>query len=248
MSLLDIRDLYVCVNGRSIVRGVNLSVGLNELHVIMGPNASGKTTLLASIMGLQRVNICKGSIFFNNIDITNKPAYERAKMGIGLAHQNPPSIRGVKFYDIVKAFIKKYNCQNWSSFADLLRINDLLKRDLFVGFSGGERKRAELYLVMLQNPQLALLDEPDSGVDIESINLIADAINYLINMRASIILVTHSGIILDKLRNVNKVHLMIDGKIHYSGCLYDVLPIIMKFGYKNAIDVLLKQKGDEYEF
>lgn len=243
MGLLDLRNLYVCVDGKNIVKGVNLSVGLNELHVIMGPNASGKTTLLASIMGLPRINVCNGSIFFNDADITNKPTYERAKMGISLAHQNPPSIRGVKFYDVVKAFIKKYNCQDWLSFADLLRINDLLKRDLFVGFSGGERKRAELYLVMLQNPRLALLDEPDSGVDIESVNLIADAINYLMNMGSSIILVTHSGIILDKLRNVNKVHLMIDGKIYYSGCLYDVLPIVMKFGYKNAIDILLKQKG-----
>jgi Fe-S cluster assembly ATP-binding protein len=242
--LLELHDLYVCVDGKSIVKGVNLFVGSNELHVIMGPNASGKTTLLASIMGLPRVNVCNGSIFFNNIDITNKSTYERARMGIGLAHQNPPSIRGVKFYDIVKAFLKKYNCQNWSSFTDLLRINDLLKRDLFVGFSGGERKRAELYLVMLQNPRLALLDEPDSGVDIESVNLIADAINYLMSVGSSIILVTHSGLILDKLRNVNKVHLMLDGKICYSGYLHDVLPIVMKFGYKNAVEMLLKQKGD----
>ncbi len=241
MVLLALNNLYVCVDGKSIVKGVNLLVDSNELHVIMGPNGSGKTTLLAAIMGLPRVNVCEGSILFNGVDITNKPAYEHARIGIGLVHQNPPIIRGVKFLDVVKAFIKSYNCSDWSSLADLLKVSDLLKRDLFVGFSGGEKKRAELYLIMLQKPKLALLDEPDSGVDIESINLIADAINYLMNIGSSIILVTHFGVILDKLRRVMQVHLMIDGKISYSGRLDAVLPIVMKFGYKNAINMLLNR-------
>jgi len=241
MSLLIVRDLTVCIDGRRIIENTNLEVSSGELHVIMGPNGSGKSTLLSAIMGLPRVRVCGGSITFNGTDVTDKPAYERARMGIALAHQNPPALKGVKFSEIARALIESCGCSDYTLMSKMLNVDELLHRDLFVGFSGGERKRAELYLVMLQKPKLALLDEPDSGVDVESMGLIANAIDYLVSRGSSVILVTHSGTILSKLSRINTVHIMIGGRVVYSGYPDDVLPIVMKFGYKRGIEVLLKQ-------
>ncbi len=238
--MLVVKKLEVCVNGKKIVEDVNLSVRAGELHVIIGPNGSGKSTLLSAIMGLPRVNVCNGSIVFEGSDITNTPSYERAKMGIALAYQNPPSIRGVKFSEIAKNLIKRCGCSDYTIMSKVLRTDEFLGRDLFVGFSGGERKRAELYLVLLQNPKIALLDEPDSGVDIESLNLIADAINLLIKRGSSVVLVTHSGSILSKLRRVDRTHIMLDGRIAYSGLVDEVLPLISKYGFRKSAEILGK--------
>ncbi len=238
--LLKLSRLDVCIEAKKIVNGVDLSVGKGELHIIMGPNGSGKSTLLSAIMGLPRVRICGGTIVFNGIDITNMPSYERAKLGIALAHQHPPEIKGVKFNEIAKAIIKKCGCSDYSIMSKILKVDDLLHRDLFVGFSGGEKKRAELFLVMLQSPKLALLDEPDSGVDIESIESIANAIDYLVSRGSSVILVTHTGIITNKLSRINKVHIMMNGRFVYSGYPDEVLPIVMKFGYSKGVKMLAK--------
>jgi len=238
--MLKVTDLEVCVGDKKIVKNVNLIVGNNELHVIIGPNGSGKSTLLSALMGLPRVKICNGSILFNDVDITYIPPYERVKLGIALAHQNPPSIRGVKFSEIVKNMIKRCGCSDYTIMSKILRVDDLMSRDLFVGFSGGERKRAELYLVMLQNPKLALLDEPDSGVDIESLNIIANAINSLVKRGSSIILVTHSGSILSKLERVDRVHLMFDGSIVYSGITNEIVPLVFKYGFRGAVERIKK--------
>ena len=239
--LLITRNLSVCVEDKEIVHDTNISIDKGELHIIMGPNGSGKSTLLAAIMGLPYTRVCSGTILFDGIDITSMPSYERAKLGIGLAHQNPPEIKGVKFNEIAKAIIKRCGCSDYSMMARILKVDNLLHRDLFVGFSGGEKKRAELFLVMLQSPKLALLDEPDSGVDIESVENIANAIDYLISRNSSIILVTHTGLITNKLSRIDRVHIMIHGKIVYSGYPDEVLPIIMKFGYSRGLEVLRRR-------
>jgi Fe-S cluster assembly ATP-binding protein len=158
----------VCVDDRIIVRDVSLNINPAELHVIMGPNGVGKSTLLAAIMGLSHVQVCGGRILFNGVDITRLPSYERAKLGISLAHQVTPTFRGVRFLEVAKAISSRFNT-DWRSLASLLRVEGLLLRDLFHGFSGGERRRAELYLALLQNPKLLLLDEPDSGVDVDTL-------------------------------------------------------------------------------
>ncbi len=243
--MLIVKGLEVCVGDKCVVKDLDLSVGSNELHVIIGPNGSGKSTLLAAIMGLSRFKISKGSIFFEGFDITNVPSYERAKLGIALAHQNPPSIRGVKFSEVVKSLIKRCGCSDYTITSKMLRIDEFMQRDLFVGFSGGERKRAELYLVMLQNPKLALLDEPDSGVDIESLNLIADAINLLIKRGSSAVLVTHSGNILSRLNRIDRVHLMLKGSIVYSGLADEVIPLIFKHGFRKTAEMLGKVLSGE---
>ncbi|MEM0380921.1 MAG: ATP-binding cassette domain-containing protein [Desulfurococcaceae archaeon] len=240
MNLLEIVDLSVAVNDRVIVKNVNLAINESELHVIMGPNGSGKSTLLSAIMGLPRFKITSGRVLFKNIDITDKPVYERARMGIALAHQNPPEIRGVKFRDIASYILKKYGCSDCIPLSKILDVEKLFDRDLFLGFSGGEKKRSELYLVLLQGPRIALLDEPDSGVDIESIESIARAIEFMRRRGTSVILVTHSGVITSKLSNISRVHILIDGEIKYSGYPDEVLPVIMKFGYKKGLDLLKK--------
>jgi len=239
--LLVVKDLVVEVHGRRVLQGVNLRIGEGEVHVVMGPNAAGKSSLLASIMGLSRYRVVSGKIIFNGEDVTSKPSFERAQKGIALSYQIPPQIKGLKVKDFISAMLSKYRCSGDYFIAKMLGVEYLMDRYLFVGFSGGERKRMELYITLLQNPKLAMLDEPDSGVDVESINRIVDAINVLVERKTSILLVTHTGYILEKLRNkrdIDVVHLMMNGKIMFSGLPDEVIPLVFKYGYKKAIEKL----------
>jgi len=235
---LELRDLVVSVEGTTVLKGVSLAIPPGELHVIMGPNGSGKSTLLASIMGLPHVRIESGKIIFEGRDITNLPPYERARLGIALAYQNPPEIKGVKLRDIAKFMLEKYSCEDSALLSKMLRVDALLNRDLFVGFSGGEKKRAELFLSLLQSPKLAMLDEPDSGVDIESADNIARIIDLLIRKGGSVILVTHTGLITSRLSRIDRVHILIDGRIAYTGSPDEVLPVVFKFGYRKGLELL----------
>jgi len=240
--LLEVKDLEVEVSGRRVLKGVNLRVGEGEVHVIMGPNAAGKSTLLASIMGLRKYHVVNGKILFMGKDITDKPSYERAKMGIALSHQIPPSVKGLRVKDIVSAMLSKYHCSDETLLAKVLSVDYLMDRYLFVGFSGGERKRLELYLTLLQKPRLAMLDEPDSGVDVDSIDKIVSAIKILSDKGASILLVTHTGHILSKLMQKHRIdvaHLMIDGKIVFSGIPDEVIAMVFKYGYRKAVEKLV---------
>ena len=239
--LLEVKGLVVEVHGRKVLRGVDLRIGEGEIHVVMGPNAAGKSSLLASIMGLSKYRVVSGKILFNGEDVTYKPSFERALKGIALSYQIPPPIKGLKVKDFVSAMLSKYKCSGDYFIAKMLGVDYLMDRYLFVGFSGGERKRMELYITLLQNPRLAMLDEPDSGVDIESINRIVDAINILVERRTSILLVTHTGHILSKLmekRDIDTVHLMMEGRIQFSGIPDEVIPLVFKYGYKKAIEKL----------
>jgi Fe-S cluster assembly ATP-binding protein len=238
LSLLSLESVSVCVDDRIIVRDVSLNINPGELHVIMGPNGVGKSTLLAAIMGLSHVRVCGGRILFNGVDITHLPSYERAKLGISLAHQVTPTFRGVRFLEVAKAISSRFNT-DWRSLASLLRVEGLLLRDLFHGFSGGERRRAELYLALLQNPKLLLLDEPDSGVDVDTLRVLAGLIEDVVyNRGVSAILVTHSGAIVERMSRVTRVHVMVDGSIVYSGDPSHVIPVILKYGYVKGLEVL----------
>ncbi len=236
--LLEVRDLWVSVEGRLVVKGVNLRVRRGEVHVIMGPNAAGKSSLLSSIAGLRRYKIVKGRIIFEGKDVTDLPPHERAKLGIALAHQIPPKIKGVKVKDLIKGLELKYGSKNLNELADVLRVNELMGRYLFVDMSGGERKRLELFITALQKPKLALLDEPDSGVDVDSLDGMARAIEFMVSDGAAVVLVTHTGYILSKLKyrvNIDYAHVMVDGKIVYSGLPDEVIDTVMRYGYENAL-------------
>jgi len=234
MNILKLENLTVSINEKIIVKNINLEIEKGELHVIIGPNGSGKTTLLASIIGLPYVKICSGKIIFEGKDITNLPSYERAKLGISLAFQNVPSFRTIKLEEIVNEISKKFN-SNKKELISTFKIENLLSRNLFYEFSGGERKRVEFFLSLLQNPKILLLDEIDSGVDIDTINIFSKIINDLINKKVTIILVTHYGNILEKLKKITKVHLMINGSIVLSSDI-SIVEEIMKNGYEKFLE------------
>ena len=233
MNILKLENLTVSINEKIIVKNVNLEVKKGELHVIIGPNGSGKTTLLASIIGLSYVKICNGKIIFEGKDITNLPSYERAKLGISLAFQNVPNFKTIKLEEIVNEISKKFN-SNKKELISILKIENLLSKKLFYEFSGGERKKVEFFLSLLQNPKILLLDEIDSGIDIDSVNIFAKIINDLIDKKVTIILITHYGKILEKLRKITKVHLMINGSIVLSGDI-SIAKEIMKNGYEKFL-------------
>ncbi|MGD8438140.1 MAG: ATP-binding cassette domain-containing protein, partial [Syntrophobacterales bacterium] len=176
--MLEINDLWVDVNGEQVLKGVNLTIPSGETHILFGKNGSGKSSLLMTIMGFRRYKVRQGRLSFRGQDITTMPIDERAKMGIGLAFQRPPSIRGVKTRDVFN--ICNSNSVSCDELADKFEFSGLLERELNVGFSGGEMKKSELLQLLLQDPELVMLDEPESGVDLENLEILGKAINTLL--------------------------------------------------------------------
>jgi len=243
--MLLIEDLYVEVGGSPILKGINLEINDGETHVLLGPNGGGKTTLLMSIMGLPRYKVTKGKIYFKGIDITNLPPNERAKLGIGIMFQKPPSIRGVKLYQIGEITLRDgKDGDRIKNYAEMLNLINHLDRDLNYGFSGGELKRSELFQLLCQKPELVLLDEPESGVDLDNIALIGNVINELLGKedkiktrRSSGIIVTHTGHILEYV-NADKGHVIINGKIICHGSPRDLFEEVKKYGYGRCSECL----------
>jgi len=226
---LKLENLTVSVEDRRILKIDGFQLEKGEIHLLFGPNGAGKSTLLRAIMGLPGYVIESGRIIFEGVDITSKKPYERASMGIALSYQNPPPLQ-TKFNYIVKQMVKKYRSR-MDSIADL-NLSNLIERKLHDSFSGGESKRAELAMVLLQKPKLALLDEPDSGVDMDSMELIANAINQLIDMGSTILMVTHTGFIALKIKRIDRASVMMNGKIVYTDKFDKIYNIIMREGYK----------------
>ncbi|MBT8406661.1 MAG: ATP-binding cassette domain-containing protein, partial [Deltaproteobacteria bacterium] len=165
--MLEINDLWVDINGDQVLKGVDLTIPSGETHILFGKNGSGKSSLLMTIMGFRKYMVRQGRISFKGEDITQMPIDERAKMGIGLSFQRPPSIKGVKTRDVFD--ICNSNSVSCEDLADKFEFSELLERELNVGFSGGEMKKSELLQLLLQDPELVMLDEPESGVDLENL-------------------------------------------------------------------------------
>jgi len=229
--MLEVKELTVAVENRIIVKRASLKVVEGKVNVLMGPNASGKTTLLKAIMGIPGYEIVSGRIFLNGENITNDPPWVRARKGICLAFQSLPKIH-VKIKHLVKAISEKHSSVTMVDYAlEKLGLKYLFERSLGQGLSGGEEKRTELLTVILQKPRIALLDEPDSGVDVESIRIIADVVNDLVKENVGVLLVTHQGYILKYLRNLNKAYIMVSGEIVYEGSVEEVYNKVLSFGY-----------------
>ncbi len=226
--MLEIIDLHSGIQEKEIVKGINLKIGKNELHVLMGPNASGKTTLLKTIIGDKRYKILKGKIIFNKKDITNLEPFERVKAGIVLAFQHVPKISVKTYYFLEKLSEKFESKEILEKYLEILNLKYLLDRELFKNFSGGEIKRVELLISLLQKPKILMLDEIDSGVDIDSIKTISKVLNEL---KASVLLVTHTGQILKYVKKIDFVHVMINGKVVESG-KKDLAKKVLKYGYE----------------
>jgi len=241
--MLEIKDLTVEVGGRTVLRDVNLSVMSGYTSVLFGPNGSGKSSLLMTIMGFSEYHVKKGQILFKGEDITHLPMYERAKMGIGIMMQRPPNLVGVKLGDLVRVIGK--NTNDLYQLAASLRMEKFLERDVNVGFSGGEIKRSELLQLTAQNPCLYLLDEPESGVDLESIERIGNAIKMLLSGSLwcagkksidgkSALIITHTGQILDYIE-ADRGYVMCNGTISCSGNPRELLQEIRKRGYEECV-------------
>lgn len=240
-NLLEIKDLAVEVDGREILHGVNLAIKSGETHVLFGPNGSGKTTLLMAIMGLPRYRVTGGSILFKGRDIVGLPVDERARLGIGLALQKPPVVRGVKTRDMVAACMRgRASEEAIVALAQKANLSEFLDRELNYGFSGGEMKRSELLQLLAQDPELALLDEPESGVDLVNIALIGELINELLHKehpirerRHSGLIITHTGHILEYV-HARTGYVLLDGRIVCEGDPLEILETIKRKGYEEC--------------
>ena len=229
-QLLEIKNLRARVGDKYILDGVNLSMQKGEVHVIMGPNGSGKSTLANILMGNSKPSLDDGKIFFEGEDITHLSPEERAWLGIFLAFQHPREISGVELSNFLFAAYKNLHKtdSNISVFdfkkileteAKKLKMNqDLLKRNINLGFSGGEKKKSEMLQLAVLNPKLAILDETDSGLDIDALRFVGTAAKQFQGPEKGILIVTHYRRILEYVKP-DHIHIMIEGKIVKSGGL-----------------------------
>ncbi len=247
MGVLRVVNLGVKVGDKSILKNVNLFIKEGETFVLFGPNGSGKSTFLNALIGNPSYQITSGRIIFKKIDVTNLPANERVRLGMGISFQNPPKISGVKLIDVLRycARVGGYGEDKIMEFAEIMKMKDHLYREINVGFSGGEIKRSELLQLMLMNPDLVLLDEPDSGVDLENVALIGDAIRRLLDRDKtedrvkSGIIITHQGHILDYV-DADYAAILYNGRIACIGEPKDILNQIRNHGYEGCLAKCLR--------
>ncbi len=178
-TVLRLENLSVAIGGKQILKDINLHIAPGEVHVLFGPNGTGKSSLIGTIMGFERFQVLEGKIYFKGQDITEAPCYERAKMGVGVMIQRPPTIRGLTLRQMIS--ICGAAPEEVERMAHWMGLSDFLDRSVNEGFSGGELKRSELLQLMAQKPDLLLLDEPESGVDVENIALVGRAANYILS-------------------------------------------------------------------
>jgi Fe-S cluster assembly ATP-binding protein len=239
--MLHIEDLHVKVGDKEVLHDINLHIEEGETHVLLGPNGSGKTTLLMTIMGFTNYAIMSGKIIFKGEDVTGLKAHERAQRGIGMLFQRPPTISGLKLGKMLTAISRDKN-EDIPDLAKSVHMDKFLERDINKGFSGGEIKRSEVLQLMIQNPDFVMLDEPESGVDLENISLIGTAIGsllekekHLIKRKKSGLVITHTGFILDYI-DADKGHVMCDGEIKCHGNPREILKDIKLRGYKECLE------------
>jgi Fe-S cluster assembly ATP-binding protein len=247
--MLLIEDLKVQIDGKVILEHIDLEIKLGETHVLFGPNGSGKTSLLMTIMGYPQYKIVNGKIVFKGVDITNKTIDERALMGIGMSYQRPPTIHGLKTRQMVKICARRET--DVEGMARRVNFQDFLDRDVNAGFSGGEIKRSELLQLMAQNPDLMLFDEPESGVDMENIHLVGKAIAALLKkdssqqdakskMQAKLertkmgLIITHTGYILDYVA-ADKGQVLFAGRLSCISNPREILNCISQNGYEECV-------------
>jgi Fe-S cluster assembly ATP-binding protein len=226
MTKLEIKDLHASVNGEKILKGVNLTLELGKVHALMGPNGSGKSTLSHVLMGSPRYQVDQGQILLEGEDITNSSPDERAKLGLFLSFQYPAEITGVTLSNFLRTARNSIKDEKMDvvSFHKLLKekmqeLNidpSFSRRYLNEGFSGGEKKRAEILQMSILEPKFAILDECDSGLDVNSIKTVGEGINDMRSPDRSILIITHYYRIL-KYLTPDVVHIMVDGKIVETG-------------------------------
>lgn len=226
MPTLEIKNLHVEVEGKQILKGVDLIVNENEIHALLGPNGNGKSTLLSTIMGQPKYIVTQGSITYDGKDVLAMSVDERAKAGLFLALQYPPEIPGVINSDFLKAAMNtrlekpvslyKFIKELESATKEVDLPLDMVHRSLNDGFSGGEKKRNEIIQMKLLKPSLAMLDEIDSGLDVDALNAVVKAIQEVIQRNGSALVVSHYARFYQLIQPTH-VHIIVDGKIILSG-------------------------------
>lgn len=229
--MLFIKNLHVSIREKKVIKGIDLKIFPGEIHVIMGPNGSGKSTLASVIAGKKEYKVIEGKIHFLNESLLSFSPEKRAHLGIFLSFQNPIEIRGMPIINFMKTSInairKARGKENMpvkemiekikekSSFLNLEK--DFIYRSLNDGFSGGEKKRNEIFQMMMLNPLFSILDEVDSGLDIDAIRIVAKVIDYFKEKNHSILVITHYKRLLDNIHSNYIMHILYDGKIVKSG-------------------------------
>jgi len=228
--MLEIKNLHASVDGTEILKGITLSMGPGEVHAIMGPNGSGKSTLSYVLSGRDGYEVTEGSATFNGKDLLDMDPEERAGEGVFLAFQYPVEIPGVSTMNFLKASVnsvRKYRGENELDAMDFLKFvrektkvlnitDDMLKRAVNVGFSGGEKKRNEVLQMAVLNPTLAILDETDSGLDVDALRIVGEGVTALRSPERSMLVITHYQRLLDHIVP-DHVHVLAHGKIVKSG-------------------------------
>jgi len=244
-ALLEIVDLHVSVAGKEIIKGMDLQVKQGEVHVIFGPNGSGKSTLLNAVMHLPGYTVDQGEIRVKSQNIAELTTDEIANLGIGMSFQHPPKIKGVTLRNFLGAINRS---EDLDEATRELSMDTFMERELNVGFSGGELKRAEVLKLYAQSPDLLLIDEPESGVDIENIAIISKAINKILQKetpmklrKRSAVIITHTGHILNYIQ-ADIGHVFMDGKIVCTGNPQSIMDDIKKAGFSGCASCIKQQK------
>lgn len=226
-SLLTTKDLSVNVEEKEILHNINLEIGKGETHVLMGPNGAGKSTLGYALMGNPRYQITNGKIYFNGTELQNESADKRAQKGIFLSFQNPLEVPGISLANFIRNALEQRTgtrIRLWDFKKEMKKAMDVLQmdesyadRDLNVGFSGGEKKKAEILQLLMLKPSLAILDETDSGLDVDAVHTVSKGIEeYQKSKKGSLLIITHSTRILQSL-HVDKTHVLVNGQLVVSG-------------------------------
>lgn len=245
MNFLDIRNFSVNVNEKNVLNNINLSVNAGEVHVILGPNGSGKSSLSMSILGNPRYTVVNGDIFFKGEKINNLTPDERARKGIFLCFQQVEEIEGLVYKDYLRELKSKvknekpnlaFNMSLSKEFGDVGLQDSHILRYLNSGFSGGEKKKSELLQMKFLNPELIILDEIDSGLDIDAVRSVCSILKNLLTKDKAVIIITHREEIIREL-NVTHVHILKDGKNVKTGGI-ELFDEVNKNGYS----VLLEEK------
>ena len=247
---LKIENLHVCIDDKEILKGIDLTINTGEIHALMGPNGNGKSTLLSAIMGNPKYQVTEGSIYLDGQNVLEMSVDERSKAGIFLGMQYPQEIPGVVTSDFLRAALNAHQEKPVSLFkfikeldkniADLKMDENLAHRYLNEGFSGGEKKRNEILQMKLLKPKFALLDEIDSGLDVDALKIVSEAINDMKSDSFGCVMVSHYERLFE-LVPPSHVHILVDGKIVLSGG-QELIDRIDKEGYR-----WVKELGFDFE-
>ncbi len=255
-NILEIKDLYAGIDGKQILKGVNLTIRTGEVHAIMGPNGTGKSTLSSIIMGQPKYEVTSGSITLDGENLLPLAVDERARKGIFLAYQYPAEVSGVTNSDFIRTAMRSCSgkdvplfsfIRNYEKACDELKMpEDLAHRYLNEGFSGGEKKRNEILQMKMLHPKIAILDEIDSGLDVDALRIVGENVSQMIDESLGCLLITHYERLLDYIKP-DFVHIMINGRIVLTGGK-ELIAKIDQNGYdwvKEELGIEIEKEDDE---